>query len=291
MILSMTGYGKAELTQEDKTYMVEIKTLNSKFVDLKMKFPPSFKEKELQLRKHILKSAQRGKLDAVIEITSVTGYETYSLNIPLFKKYHDALEEIQKDIPDLNGDMLTAIMRIPGVVSPASTPVSEEEWGFLITVVDKALANLEKFRMDEGVSIESDFRKRIKSIRDLLTKIDPAEKKRIKVIRQRLRSNLEEYMAGENIDENRFEQEIIFYLEKIDITEEKIRLGQHCLYFLEQLNTVGDQNGRKLNFITQEIGREINTLGAKANSSDIQKIVIMMKDELEKIKEQLANIV
>ena len=184
-----------------------------------------------------------------------------------------------------------AILRLPNVVATDGEEIDEEEWEAVMKTLRNTLDNFEKFRLAEGKAMEEDMRVRVKVIQDNLNQLDPHETERVTRLRQRLQQNLEEYLGKEKIDENRFEQEILFYLEKIDITEEKVRLGQHCIYFLEELDKKFAQKGRKLSFITQEMGREINTLGAKANSSNIQKLVVGMKDELEKSKEQVANCV
>lgn len=288
---SMTGYGKAVETFNDKTVTTEIRSLNSKFVDVKLKIPQNYKEKELEIRKIILQHAERGKIDVLIDIKSIIGDDSYAVNKQVFKKYHAQLKELSTELEISSNDLFQSILRLPNVVEPAEAEVDENEWSAVKQTLIAALEKLNTFRGDEGGSIESDFRLRVGSIKNLLDDLDPFEKKRIEIIKQRLRTNLDQHLGSENIDENRFEQEVIFYLEKIDITEEKVRLEQHCKYFISELDKEVSQKGRKLNFITQEIGREINTMGAKANSSDIQKIVILMKDELEKIKEQVANIV
>ena len=291
MILSMTGFGRADKQYGDKTILVEIRSLNSKFTDARFKLPNSYRDKEHKLRKLIIDRVERGKLDVSVELKSPGGEEGYGLNIPLFRKYYAELSELAADLNMPQGDILQAIMRIPNVVATEQEAIDEEEWSAVISAVTEAMDRFEDFRKSEGQAMETDLRLRIKNIQELLLEVDPIEKNRIESLRQRLRQNMEEHLNKEHIDENRFEQEILFYLEKIDITEEKVRLGQHCEYFLEQLDQKGKQKGRKLSFITQEMGREINTLGAKAYSSAIQRLVVGMKDELEKIKEQTANLV
>lgn len=289
MLLSMTGYGRAVQTYKDKTITIEIRSLNSKFTDLRFKLPPSYKEKEAVLRKKISTAAERGKLDVAIDMKSSQGEEEYSLNTALFKKYHKELASLSSELDIPQGDMLQAILRLPNVVTSAGTAIEEEEWTAIMTGVQAAIDNFISFRKDEGAALEADLRTRIASIQNCLEALAPFEAERIPKIRQRMKQNLEEFMGKENVDKNRFEQEVLFYIEKIDINEEKVRLGQHCKYFIEQLNTKNTQKGRTLSFISQEIGREINTLGSKAYSSDIQRIVVKMKDELEKVKEQVAN--
>ena len=291
MLLSMTGFGRGTCSLEDKTITIEVRSLNSKFTDIRFKIPNLYREKEPELRRIISKSAQRGKLDVTIDVKSLTGDDDFGLNVPLFKKYYQELSKIQGELNMPQGDFISGILRIPNVVGVPEQKITEEEWGAVQKAIANALDQFNQFRISEGAALESDLRERITNIRTALQKIDPYEKGRVDRLRTRLRQNLEEFLGKENIDENRFEQEIIFYLEKIDINEEKVRLEQHCIYFLEQLGLDNTLKGRKLSFIGQEMGREINTLGAKAYSSDIQKLVVLMKDELEKVKEQVANAV
>ncbi len=289
MLLSMTGYGRASQDYKDKVITVEIRSLNSKFTDMRLKLPQNYREKEADLRKIITDKAERGKIDFSLEVASPHGDEEYSLNIPLFKKYHDELNKLVKDLDMDQGDMLQAILKLPNVVSTEAQTLDEEEWTAILEAIEEAFNKFYQFRIDEGKAMEKDLRVRINTIETLLQQTDPFEADRITKLRQRLYQNLEEYLGKDNIDENRFEQEIMFYLEKIDINEEKVRLSQHCKYFIEELDKETSIKGRKLSFISQEIGREINTMGAKAYSHDIQRIVVSMKDELEKIKEQVAN--
>ncbi len=289
MLLSMTGYGRATHTFKDKAITIEIRSLNSKFTDIRFKIPQNYKEKDADLRKIITKKAERGKIELAIEILSMQGDDDYSLNSPLFKKYYAELKKMSEELGMDKGDLMQAILRLPNIVVTSGDEVDEEEWQAVLHTLYLALDNFHKFRLAEGSAMEEDLRLRTRNILSMLEQIDPHEKERITRLRQRLHQNLEEFLGKENVDENRFEQEILFYLEKMDITEEKVRLGQHCHFFLEQLNKSTSQKGRKLNFISQEMGREINTLGAKANSSDIQRLVVAMKDDLEKIKEQIAN--
>lgn len=241
------------------------------------------------LRKLITDEVKRGKIDISIDVKSMSGDDNYGLNKALFKKYYRELKELSDELELVNSDILQAIMRIPNVVATAEEAIDDEEWAALMEAVRKTLKNFTDFRKTEGQAMKDDLTLRTKNIMALLTTLDPFEKERVTRLRQRVYNTLEEHLGKDKIDENRFEQEILFYLEKIDVTEEKVRLEQHCNYFLEQLNSKAIIKGRKLSFISQEMGREINTLGAKAYSSDIQKIVVGMKDELEKIKEQVAN--
>jgi len=285
----MTGYGRVNQAYKEKNISVEIRSLNSKYTDLRLKIPGNYKEKEPLIRKLVTTKAERGKIELVVEVKSIHGDENYSLNQALFKKYYTELSKLADELQMPAGDLAPAILRLPNVVASQAGEIEEEEWQAVSNVIDLAIEQFQKFRRAEGEAMENDLRLRIEAIRSLLSKVDPHEETRIHKLRQRMQKNLEEYMGKENVDENRFEQEVMFYLEKIDITEEKVRLGQHCTYFLEELNKEVTLKGRKLSFISQEMGREINTLGAKAYSSDIQRLVVSMKDELEKIKEQVAN--
>lgn len=289
MLLSMTGYGRAKLPYKEKVISVEIRSLNSKFTDLRIKYPQTYREKEVELRKMVSNYAQRGKIDINIEVKSEQGDEAFGLNKALFKRYYQELDGMATELGLPKGDMLQAILRIPNVISTDGEMIDEQEWKTLMDTMNAALKNFGQYREDEGKAMETDLRGRITNILELLGQLNPHEEERVTRLRQRLNQNLEEYLGKEKIDENRFEQEILFYLEKIDITEEKVRLDQHCKYFLEQLDKKVPSKGRKLNFISQEMGREINTMGAKAYSANIQRLVVGMKDELEKIKEQVAN--
>ncbi len=289
MLLSMTGFGRAKKSFPEKTISVEIKSLNSKFNDLRLKCPQNYREKEADIRKIIMDVANRGKIEVTLDVINMGGEEGLGLNEALFTAYYNKLSKLKNKLNIEGGDIIQTIMRLPNVMNGDENGVSPEEWKEITTVIDEALAKFSSFREEEGKVLLVELEGRINSIQSLLEKVDPYEKERIVTIRKRLQKNLEEYINKENIDENRFEQEVIFYLEKIDITEEKVRLSQHCKYFLEVLGGAPVPKGKKLNFISQEIGREINTLGAKAYSSNLQRVVVEMKDELEKIKEQVVN--
>lgn len=292
MLLSMTGYGRATGNYGEKTITVEIRSLNSKFMDLRLKIPQNYKDRETDLRKIITDKLERGKIDMLIETSSATGDEEFALNVPLFKMYYKELNALSDELGMDKEGILPSIMRLPNIVSPADRNLNDEEWKTLEKILLEAIQKIIDFRGDEGQVMSTELSNRVTSIVEKLAAVPPFEEERMVKLRQRLWQNLEDYVGRDNIDENRFEQELMFYLEKMDITEEKVRLEQHCQYFLSELNTPKvSQKGRKLSFISQEMGREINTLGAKAYSSDIQKIVVEMKDELEKIKEQIANIV
>lgn len=289
MLLSMTGYGRVSNAFLDKTITIEIRSLNSKFTDIRLKTPQNFREKETTFRKIITERVERGKIDMALEVKSHKGSDEYSLNRALFQKYYRELSKLSGELEMPRGDLMQAILKLPNVVIPEEEKIEEEEWKAVLAALAKALDKFENFRLEEGKAMEGDLRLRLKNILTLLEQLNPFEENRIGQLRQRIHQKLEEYLGKDKIDENRFEQEILFYLEKIDITEEKVRLEQHCKYFLEELDKETTLKGRKLNFISQEIGREINTLGAKAYSSEIQRLVVEMKDELEKIKEQVLN--
>lgn len=291
MLLSMTGYGRATGTFREKTITIEVRALNSKFTDVRFKIPQNYRERETTFRKIVTDKAERGKIDLLIDVKSDSGDDEYGLNHALFKRYYAELSSLARELSLPQSDILQAIMRIPNVVSAAENSVDDEEWVFIEKLLKEALNNFTKFRHSEGVAMETDLTLRVNNIATLLESLQPFEEERVVRLRQRLDQTLQDHLAKENIDENRFEQELLFYMEKMDVTEEKVRLGQHCKYFIEQLEQKSTLKGRKLSFISQEMGREINTLGAKAYSSDIQRVVVEMKDELEKIKEQVANCV
>ncbi len=291
MLLSMTGYGRASSVYAGKTIIIEVRSLNSKFTDIRFKVPQSFRDKEHEMRKIITEKVERGKIDVSIDVKSMNGEGDYALNQSLFTKYYNELTELSKSLNMPQTDVMQSILRIPNVISSGDGDVDEEEWQAILDTLNEALTNFRSFRLAEGNAMEEDCKKRTKIISDLLNEVEPFEIERKERLRNKINKHMEEYVGKDNIDANRFEQEILYYLEKIDITEEKVRLAQHCKFFNEQLDKKESLKGRKLNFISQEMGREINTLGSKANSSDIQRIVVEMKDELEKIKEQVANTV
>jgi uncharacterized protein (TIGR00255 family) len=287
----MTGYGQASREFKDKTIRVEIKSLNGKTSDIRCKVPGSYKEKEIQLRKLVLEKAFRGKFDFSLTIESEKGDDEYGLNKLLFKKYYNEITELQKELGIEGGDIVQTILRIPNVVGALNEELDEEEWEVVLTTCEDALDALTNFRAEEGTAAEKDLVQASANIAQLLKDVEQYEAGRIETLKERFRKNLEEFNQDEQVDRNRFEQEIIYYIEKLDINEEKVRLAQHCKYFDEVINGESMQVGKKLGFIAQEMGREINTLGAKANQKNIQQIVVSMKDSLEKIKEQVANIV
>ena len=285
MIQSMTGFGKASLQLPTKKITVEIKSLNSKGLDLNTRMPSVFREMELGLRNQISQRLERGKVDFSLYV-EVTGEETTSkINVPIVKGYINQMKAV---IPTADEtELMKMAVRMPDALKTERDEIDENEWKQIQTVINEALENIANFRKDEGASLEKEFQLRISNINNLMNEAVSYDAERVETVKTRLRTALDELKV--NVDENRFEQELIFYLEKYDITEEKVRLGNHLSYFLETLNGT-EANGRKLGFITQEMGREINTMGSKSNHTEMQKLVVMMKDELEKIKEQVLNV-
>jgi len=285
MIQSMTGFGKATLQLPAKKITVEIKSLNSKGLDLNTRMPSVFREMELGLRNQLSQRLERGKIDFSLYV-EITGEETSSkINVPIVKGYINQMKAV---IPNADEtELMKMAIRMPDALKTERDEIDENEWKKIQTVIDEALENIAQFRKDEGVSLEKEFLHRIANIMTLMNKAVSYDAERVATVKTRLRTALDE--LKENVDENRFEQELIFYLEKYDITEEKVRLENHLNYFIETLAGT-EANGRKLGFITQEMGREINTMGSKSNHSEMQKLVVMMKDELEKIKEQVLNV-
>lgn len=285
MIQSMTGFGKASAQLPTKKITVEVKSLNSKNLDLNVRVPQAYREKELPLRNTIALALERGKVDFSL-FCEVTAEETTNkINGPIVLAYIEQMKAIIGDSDST--ELMKMAVRMPDALKVERHELDESEWKEIQEVIKQALHNIGEFRKSEGSSLEKDFIVRINNIESYMNQIIDLDVERIITVKERLRNNLAELQL--NIDENRFEQEIIYYLEKMDITEEKVRLKKHLDYFLETLN--GDQaNGRKLGFIAQEMGREINTMGSKSNHAEMQKLVVMMKDELEKIKEQVLNV-
>lgn len=285
MIQSMTGFGKASLQLPTKKITVEVKSLNSKGLDLNVRMPSVYREMELGLRNIISQKLERGKVDFSIYI-EITGEETSSkINVPIVKGYINQMKAV---IPNADEtELMKMAVRMPDALKTERDEIDENEWNEILKVVDDAMKNIASFRIDEGKSLENEFIMRIENIRNFMNQAVSMDAERIETVKNRLRTALAELEA--NVDENRFEQELIFYLEKYDITEERVRLENHLNYFIETIAGT-EANGRKLGFITQEIGREINTMGSKSNHSEMQKLVVMMKDELEKIKEQVLNV-
>lgn len=289
MLLSMTGFGRVEKTFRNKRISIEIRSLNSKFTDIRIKSPQYYREKEMEFRRMLNDRLERGKIEFTLEVVSNEDEGNSAINKPLFKSYYRQLHQLMQELDIPSGDIVQAILRLPDVVSAPGEGPDSEEWAIVCQGIEEATAAFDLFRHDEGKVMEKELRLRIHNIMQNLQLVPALEEERLIKTRNRIYQSLEEYLGKENVDESRFEQEILFYLEKMDITEEKLRLAQHCNYFLDELDAHVTQKGRKLAFISQEIGREINTLGAKSYSSEIQRIVVEMKDELEKIKEQVAN--
>ena len=281
----MTGFGKATLQLSNKKITVEVKSLNSKGLDLNVRIPSVYREMELGLRNQIASKLERGKIDFSLFIEA-TGEDTSSkLNVSIIKGYINQMKAIVQDSNET--ELMKMAVRFPDALKTEREEIDLNEWKQIQTVIDEALQNIQNFRNDEGISLENEFQLRTNNIFDLMNTAVSFDTERIETVKNRLRTALDELKL--NVDENRFEQELIFYLEKYDITEEKVRLGNHLNYFKETLNGM-EANGRKLGFISQEIGREINTMGSKSNHTEMQKLVVMMKDELEKIKEQVLNV-
>lgn len=285
MIHSMTGFGKAFVQLPLKKITIEIKSLNSKNLDLSVRLPQQYKEKELEVRNVIAQRLERGKIECSVYI-EVTGEETSStINAPIVKAYIDQMRAI---IPDADAtELMKMAVRMPDSLKVERCELDEEEWKKIQIILNEALDNIGSFRNQEGAKLQNDFEKRINNIRTLMNEVETYEEERINAVKERLRQGLEELKV--NIDQNRFEQELIYYIEKLDINEEKVRLTNHLDYFIETMSG-NEANGRKLGFISQEMGREINTMGSKSNHAKMQKCVVLMKDELEKIKEQVLNI-
>ncbi len=285
MIQSMTGFGKASLQLPTKKITVELKSLNSKGLDLNTRMPSVYREMELGLRNQISQRLERGKIDFSLYI-EVTGEETSSkINVPIIKGYINQMKAV---IPNADEtELMKMAVRMPDALKTERDEIDENEWKEIQKVINEALENIANFRKDEGVSLEKEFLHRIANIMTLMNNAVAYDAERVETVKTRLKTALDELKV--NVDQNRFEQELIFYLEKYDITEEKVRLENHLNYFIETLAGT-EANGRKLGFITQEMGREINTMGSKSNHAEMQKLVVMMKDELEKIKEQVLNV-
>jgi len=290
MIKSMTGFGKSTLELPGKKITIEIKTLNSKQIDISTRIPSIYKEKELEMRTLISSQLERGKIDFNIYLENTGENVSYKINKPLAKAYFEELKLLAVEINQQQyNSYLSIVIKMPDVLRPDIEELAEDEWKSLEKSIVDALIMVDEYRIEEGKSLYTDLVKRVNLILENLEKIKPYEKQRVEYLRQRLIKNVNEMIDESQIDKNRFEQELIYYIEKIDITEEKVRLKNHCDYFIETL-VEPYSTGKKLNFISQEMGREINTLGSKANDATIQKFVVQMKDELEKIKEQLYNI-
>ncbi len=286
MLKSMTGFGKATGSFQSKKVSVEIRSLNSKSVDLNTRVPSQYKELDGEFRKYIANMLGRGKIDVFVNIDSIGEESSVSINRALAKTYYDDLKSLNSELGESTEDYLSLILRMPDIYNANKEELSTEEKDWLTGLVKEAVDKLDAFRRKEGEDLEREFTERIDDIRKLLNQIPRYEEERIETIRERMKKGLEEIQSG-SYDDNRFEQEMIFYIEKLDVSEEKMRLSNHLDYFIETMKL--PQSGKKLGFIGQEIGREINTLGSKSNHAEMQKLVIGMKDNLEKIKEQVLN--
>jgi len=286
----MTGYGIASFDAGSTKYTVEIKSLNSKFLELTLRLPKIFSDKEFQLRNDCNKQIERGKVSLAINVEQQNGVvRAAGINTVLLKQYYEQLKAVGTELGEPTNNLLQLALGLPEVVKYDEESVSEDEWKVVEKTFNQAVAAFQQFRADEGNVLEQDLKYRIGIILQNLKLVEVEEPKRVPLIRERLNQFLLEATNREAIDQNRFEQELIYYIDKLDITEEKIRLKTHCDYFVETLKNA-DANGKKLGFIAQEIGREVNTLGSKANDASMQKLVVGMKEELEKIKEQLLNV-
>ncbi|CDA84531.1 YicC/YloC family endoribonuclease [Bacteroides congonensis] len=292
MIQSMTGYGKATAELPDKKINVEIKSLNSKAMDLSTRIAPAYREKEIEIRNEISKVLERGKVDFSLWIEKKEGADAIPVNKAILENYYLQLDSICNELgiprPE-PGDWLQVLLRMPDVMSKTEIQeLSEEEWNTVHATVLEAVGHLVDFRKQEGAALEKKFREKIANINSLLEKITPYEKERVEKVKERITDALEKTLSVD-YDKNRLEQELIYYIEKLDVNEEKQRLGNHLKYFISTMES-GNGQGKKLGFIAQEMGREINTLGSKSNHAEMQKIVVQMKDELEQIKEQVLNV-
>jgi len=284
----MTGFGKAEGTIGNKKFTIELRSLNSKQLDLNMRIPSTYREKELELRSWLSEQLQRGKADLLVYYESLEVEKRLAINKPLMLAYYEDLKSFNDEAGVTGGDYLNALMRIPDVLKPESTELDEEEWAALFSLIKDAFHRFDSYRKLEGEKLAREFEQRIELILENRNALQEPIKARNQRVREKLRNNLEELIPVDKIDPNRFEQELIYYLERLDISEEYQRLETNCAHFSDELK--GESQGKKLGFISQEIGREINTIGSKANDADMQRLVVIMKDELEKIKEQINNV-
>ena len=290
MLKSMTGFGKATTKTESKAINIEIRSLNSKQLDVNIRVPQVFRGKEIEIKNLISKQLVRGKIDFSLQFDNIGQVAPTNIDEDAFINYFKQLTKIGEKLNiDVSEQTFQNILRFPEVIKSDDDELTDTEWKIIHKAILESLKSINNFRTQEGNALTIDFENRINTIISLQNEVEALEKQRIDKIKSRLKTNLDEFIEAKSIDTNRFEQELIYYLEKLDITEEKVRLTNHCKYFLETMKADGAQ-GKKLGFISQEIGREINTMGSKANDTDIQHIVIKMKDELEKIKEQVLNI-
>jgi uncharacterized protein (TIGR00255 family) len=286
----MTGFGKAEFEVNNKKITLELKALNSKQIDINARIPSVYREKEIEIRKELAEKLVRGKVDITIYVENHGEDSNSKINEPILKSYFESLKKINDEL-GLSTDqtIMQAILRLPDVVKTEYETLDEEEWQVILLHLRKALEDIDDFRIREGKALETDIIANTENIRELLQQITPFEEQRMETVKKRLTENLEKLNLNGTVDENRYEQELVYYIDKMDMNEEKVRLENHCNYFIETI-VLPESNGKKLAFISQEMGREINTLGSKAYENNIQRIVVQMKDHLERIKEQLLNV-
>lgn len=292
MLYSMTGYGRAVCEYNGKNIVIELRSLNSKSLDLKLKLPLAYRVQEIELRRIVSTEIERGKVDMNIDIQYVDGTSTV-INHALFASYSRELKTLCVENGVSTNDILRGILAMPNIYLSENEALTDEEWRVVTQGITAALSQFQTFRKDEGDILEQEFRHRIGLIKTYLAEVPLYETERVTRLRERFERNMQDWTNGQgkSFDENRLEQELLFHIEKLDVSEEKTRLRQHCDYFLQELDdTKTAGKGRKLNFISQEIGREVNTIGSKANHAELQRLVVMMKDELEKVKEQINNI-
>lgn len=285
----MTGYGSAKGTVGTQAVTVEIRSLNSKFLELNVRLPLQFRDKELEIRADVGKMLERGKADLNVSIDNNELAKRSTVNKEIFLAYYEDLKSLATETGMSDDNMLDAILKLPAVLNSEKSEMDEAQWKQLKGLIQSAVEQFNLFRSNEGNVLEQDVTQRLNAIENSIPQLENYEQARIESIRTRLHKSVNELKDQLNIDTNRFEQELIYYIEKLDISEEKVRLKSHCDYFIQTMNSK-EANGKKLGFITQEIGREINTIGSKANDANMQRIVVEMKDELEKLKEQLANV-
>ncbi len=289
MIKSMTGFGKSATSINQKKISIEIRSLNSKQADISIRIPSVYKEKELELRAKINQYLERGKIEFNLYVEQTTATPNYQINESLFKNYYNELKSLSDELGE-QSDLIKIVAGMPDVFQKEEKQaLDESEWETIVELTTKALQDIDAYRTDEGNTLQKEMELRITNIQQLLNKVELYEKERIITVRERITAHLEEIVSGNQIDKDRLEQELVFYIEKFDVSEEKQRLQSHLNYFMDTMNDK-DSQGKKLGFISQEMGREINTLGSKANHAEMQKLVVEMKDELEKIKEQILNI-
>jgi len=290
MIRSMTGFGKTEFEVGTKKITLEIKSLNSKQLDINTRIPSMYREKDLEIRRLISEMLTRGKVDFALYLDNLGTESTSRINAVIIKDYYGQLKTVYRELGlTIDESIMQSIMRLPETVKMVYDELDETEWLTVRENLIKTLEELNRFRDQEGLALKADIDTNITNILDLLNQVEPFETQRMENVKTKIKDSLDALQLNGNLDKNRFEQELIYYMEKLDINEEKVRLANHCSYFTETMNE-DEPSGRKLGFIAQEIGREINTLGSKANESNLQRIVVQMKDNLEKIKEQVLNV-